>query len=150
MKSKTAVAILLLFTAGAFAQEHMADTLRNGILEEDGKQNPSEAIKQYQTVLNQFEEARQTAATAVFRMAECYRKLGNRGMAVAMYQQVINAILRSTNSLSSKAATILATNFQTAANDPGDKAKYQQVFGRAPAGTVQNQRSPQRLPQDHP
>ncbi len=90
MKSKTALAILLVFAAAAFAQEHMADNLRNGILEEDGKQNPAEAVKQYQAVLTQFADARQTAATALFRMAECYRKQGNGGAAMAAYQRVVN------------------------------------------------------------
>ena len=81
------IAILLACAATGFAQEHMADTLRNGILEEDSKQNPRAAIQQYQAVMTQFAEARQTAATALFRMAECYRKQGNGPQAIAAYQR---------------------------------------------------------------
>jgi tetratricopeptide (TPR) repeat protein len=130
MKSKTALAILLLFAATASAQEHMADTLRNGILEEDGKQNPTEAIKQYQAVLTQFAEARQTAATALFRMAECYRKQGNRNAAINTYQRVVNEFPDQPK-LVSQSHTILATTYQTtppAANGAADKAKYQQLM----------------------
>jgi len=40
-------------------------------------------------VLSQFGEARQTAATALFRMAESYRKLGKNDQAMAAYGSVI-------------------------------------------------------------
>lgn len=130
MSIKTAFAVLLLFASAGFAQEHMADNLRDGILQEDGKQNPAEAIKQYQAVLTQYADARQTAATALFRMAECYRKQGNRNAAMAAYQRVINDFPDQPK-LVSQSRTIMATTYQTtpfAANGVVDKAKYQQIL----------------------
>jgi tetratricopeptide (TPR) repeat protein len=80
---------LLALTAVGAAQDRMADTLRKGVVEEESKRNLSAAIQDYQTVLAQFDEVRQTAATALFRMAECYRKNGNAPQAIAAYQRVV-------------------------------------------------------------
>ena len=133
MKFRTAIAIFLACGTVGFAQEHMADTLRNGILEEDSKQNPRGAIQQYQVVLTQFAEARQTAATALFRMAECYRKQGNRPQAIAAYQRVLKDFSDQTK-LASQSRTLLATTYNVtsigspAAGDQSDRAKFDKLM----------------------
>jgi tetratricopeptide (TPR) repeat protein len=81
--------MLLVCAAAAFAQTSMSDSLRRGILAEDSEQKPAVAIQQYQAVLNQFAEDRQLAANALFRMAECYRKQGQKPQAIAAYQRVL-------------------------------------------------------------
>lgn len=133
MRFRTVIAIMLTCGAAAFAQEHMADTLRNGILEEDSKQNPRAAIQQYQAVLTQFAEARQTAATALFRMAECLRKEGNRPGAIAAYQRVLKDFPDQTK-LAAQSRTVLATTYNTAptaspaAGDQSDRAKFDKLM----------------------
>jgi tetratricopeptide (TPR) repeat protein len=71
------------------AQDRLADGLRKGIVEEESNRNLKAAIQNYESVLKQFDDARQTAATALFRMAECYRKEGNGAQATAAYQRVL-------------------------------------------------------------
>src|SRR6185312_14892582 len=89
MRFTTVITILLLCAGVAVAQNSTSDMLRKGILAEDEQQNPGAAIQQYQAVLNQFADERVIAATALFRMAECYRKQGNKRQAVAAYQRVL-------------------------------------------------------------
>ena len=133
MRFRTAIAILLACAATGFAQEHMADGLRNGILEEDSKQDPRGAIQQYQVVMTQFAEARQTAATALFRMAECLRKVGNRGGAVAAYQRVLKDFPDQTK-LAAQSRTVLATTYNVApagspmAGNQSDRAKFEKLM----------------------
>jgi hypothetical protein len=133
MRIKTVIAIMLACTAAGFAQEHMADSLRNGILEEDSKQRPAVAIQQYQAVLTQFAEARQTAATALFRMAECYRKQGNRPQAIAAYQRVLKEFADQPK-LAGQSRTLLATTYKVTpdaspeAGNQSDKAKFDQLM----------------------
>ena len=133
MKFRTAIAIMLASAATGLAQEHMADTLRNGILVEDAKQNPRGAIQQYQAVMTEFAAARQTAATALFRMAECYRKQGNRPQAIAAYQRLLKDFADQ-GKLAAQSRTLLATTYSVspagspAAGDPGDKAKFDRLI----------------------
>jgi tetratricopeptide (TPR) repeat protein len=133
MRFTRVIAILLTCAAAGSAQEHMADTLRNGILEEDSKQNPRSAIQQYQAVMTQFAEARQTAATALFRMAECYRKQGNRPQAIAAYQRVLRDFSDQTK-LAGQSRTILTTTYSVAptalqaAGNPSDRANFDKLM----------------------
>jgi len=133
MKFRTVISIMLACGATGFAQEHMADSLRNGILEEDSRQNPRTAIQQYQAVLTQFAEARQTAATALFRMAECYRKQGNKRGAIAAYQQLLKDFADQTK-LAAQSRTLLATTYSVvpdgspAAGDQSDRAKFDKLM----------------------
>jgi tetratricopeptide (TPR) repeat protein len=132
MRFRTVIAILLACAATSFAQEHMADSLRNGILEEDSKQNPRAAIQQYQAVMTQFVEARQTAATALFRIAECYRKQGNRSQAIAAYQRLLKDFADQSK-LAAQSRTLLTTTYNVAPDGPpaagnqGDKAKFDRL-----------------------
>jgi tetratricopeptide (TPR) repeat protein len=75
--------------AGAQTQERLSDQLRKGIVQEETGQNIDKAIQAYQAIVAQFDQDRRTAATALFRLAECYRKLGKREQAVAGYQRVV-------------------------------------------------------------
>src|SRR5438876_10783760 len=92
MKTKSIVQFVVLLSAsdrGAGAADNVNEALQKGLLEEEANHNLDAAIQAYQTVLNQFDNQRKIAATAVFRLAECYRKLGKTNEAVAQYQRVI-------------------------------------------------------------
>jgi tetratricopeptide (TPR) repeat protein len=88
---KTAVFTVFLVCSAAFAmaQERLADQLRKGIVQEEANQNLEKAIQAYQAIVAQFDQDRKAAATALFRLAECYRKTGKREQAVAAYQRVV-------------------------------------------------------------
>jgi|ERR1051326_4218243 outer membrane protein TolC len=85
--------ILIALAASAGAQEPgrdpLGDALRKAIVEEDVNHNPDAAIRGYQAILAQFHGERATAATALFRVAECYRKQGKTGEAAAAYRRLV-------------------------------------------------------------
>ena len=89
MRIMLTVAMILGAAALAGAQDRLADQLRKGIVQEEASQNVEKAIQAYQAIVAQFDEDRKTAATALFRLAECYRKTGKREQAVAAYQRVV-------------------------------------------------------------
>ena len=82
---KTAIA--LLFAALATAQ-NAADAFRKGVVEEESNHNLTAAIQSYDSALKQAGGDRAVAANALFRMAECYRKLGKNDEAIAAYRRV--------------------------------------------------------------
>ena len=83
------VAALTLFLRPAYAAEGVVAILQKGLFEEEANQNLEAAIQAYQTVIAQAEEQRKIAATAVFRLGECYRKKGLTNEAAAQYQRVL-------------------------------------------------------------
>ncbi len=62
--------------------------LQSGLFEEDARLNLDAAIRAYQTVVTQFDSQRTSAAQAVFRLAECYRKLGRTDEAKNLYLRI--------------------------------------------------------------
>jgi tetratricopeptide (TPR) repeat protein len=89
MRTVLMIAMLVGAAATASAQERLADQLRKGIVQEEASQNLDMAIQAYESIVAQFDEARKTAGTALFRLAECYRKAGKREQAMAAYQRVV-------------------------------------------------------------
>jgi ankyrin repeat protein/N-acetylneuraminic acid mutarotase len=63
--------------------------LQRGLFEEEANQNLGAAIQAYQTVANQFDKDRKLAATAIFRLGECYRKQGNTNDAATQYERIL-------------------------------------------------------------
>jgi tetratricopeptide (TPR) repeat protein len=127
------IALLLACAAASFAQEHMADTLRSGIVAEDSKQDTRAAIRQYNDVLKQYAEARETAATALFRMAECYRKQGDRRQAITAYQRVVREFSDQSKLVAQSRAVLSKTYQMTAdrgreAESQNDRAKFEKLI----------------------
>ncbi|HZQ48111.1 MAG TPA: ankyrin repeat domain-containing protein [Verrucomicrobiae bacterium] len=75
--------------AGA-ATNDVSGLLQQGLLEEEANHNLQAAITAYQAVITQTEKNRQFEATAIFRLGECYRKLGRTNEANAQYQRILN------------------------------------------------------------
>jgi ankyrin repeat protein len=63
--------------------------LQKGLFEEEANHNLEAAIQAYQAVVTQTEKDRQFAATAIFRLGECYRKLGRTNEANVQYQRIV-------------------------------------------------------------
>jgi tetratricopeptide (TPR) repeat protein len=106
---------LILFAAAGAAQDRMADTLRKGIVAEESKHDLNAAIQEYQSAVSQFDEVRQTAATALFRMAECYRKLGKDPQAIEAYRRVIHDFADQTK-LADQSRGVLTGTYKTQAS----------------------------------
>ncbi len=93
MKTMKTMLCRLLFIVVAALPAWSADPLttafQQGLLEEELNRNFTNAITAYERVVQGLDEQRPLAATALFRLAECYRKLGWTNEAVAAYQRVL-------------------------------------------------------------
>ena len=107
---KLTLALMAVFVLSG-AQDPLADALRKGVVQEDTNQNLDAAIQAYQSVLTQFGEERKTAATALFRLAECYRKQGKNDPAIAAYKRVVQEFADQTK-LAQQSQTVLAQTFK--------------------------------------
>ena len=85
----TVVGGVLWNATASWSAEPLRDSLEKGLLEEEANQNLNGAIQAYQAVLDRFAEERRIAATATFRLGECYRKQGKTNEAFAEFQRVV-------------------------------------------------------------
>ena len=88
MKSINLFVGALLITVNAVAADALTERLQRGLFEEEANRNLEAAIKEYQAVVTQSDEQRKVTATALFRLGECYRKLGKTNEAAAFYQRI--------------------------------------------------------------
>ncbi|HEV2209860.1 MAG TPA: ankyrin repeat domain-containing protein [Verrucomicrobiae bacterium] len=63
--------------------------LQKGLFEEEANHDFNAAIAVYQDVIKQFDQNRKLAATAVFRLGECYRKQGHTNEADVQYERIV-------------------------------------------------------------
>ncbi len=95
MKTKSTFAALLLGVlalmplAGHAAGTNLTALLQQGLFEEQANRNLDAAIEDYVALAKQFDKDRQLAATAVFRLGECYRAQGKTNEAAAHYQRIL-------------------------------------------------------------
>ena len=82
---------LLLTQPGSLpaATNDLATALQKGLFEEEANHDLSAAIRAYQAIATQFDKDRKLAATAIFRLGECYRKQGNTNDANTQYERVL-------------------------------------------------------------
>ena len=73
----------LLIALTVTAADDLNVALQNGLFEEEANHNLDAAIQAYQSVLATHDGQRKLAATALFRLGECYRKLGQTNDAIA-------------------------------------------------------------------
>jgi DNA-binding beta-propeller fold protein YncE len=100
MKSKTTVLFAALFMSAGFvfaATNDLATLLQKGLLEEEANHNLQAAMRHYQAAIDGFDQERLLAATAVFRLGECLRKLGRTNEAGAQYERVLREFPDQTN-----------------------------------------------------
>ncbi len=90
MKIKLCIAIMMLLGALAPAQtNNLNSLLEQGLLEEQANRNLDAAITDYKELATEFDNDRQLAATAVFRLGECYRTQGKTNEAAVEYHRVL-------------------------------------------------------------
>jgi ankyrin repeat protein len=71
------------------ATNDLTAALQKGLFEEEANRNLDAAVSNYQALAAQFDKDRQVAATAIFRLGECYRKLGRTNDAVIQYERIV-------------------------------------------------------------
>ena len=90
MKTKLGIIFFLLAATLAHAQtNNLTALLQQGLFEEQANRNLDAAIADYQALARQFDKDRQLAATAVFRLGECYRMQGKTNEAALEYQRIL-------------------------------------------------------------
>src|SRR3954469_149527 len=82
-------ATLVLAALVAPAADSLTQTLQKGLFEEEANQNFPAAIQAYEAVISQADEQRKLTATALFRLGECYRKLGKTNEANAQFRRIL-------------------------------------------------------------
>jgi len=90
MKIKLCIGSLLLAATLAGAQTNsLTDLLQQGLFAEQADRNFDAAIADYQKLATKFDQDRQLAATAIFRLGECYRAEGRTNEAASQYQRIL-------------------------------------------------------------
>jgi len=95
----TALFAALFLSAGSVfaATNDLATLLQRGLLEEEATHNLEAAMRHYQAAIDGFDQDRQLAATAVFRLGECLRKVGKTNEATIQYERVLREFPDQTN-----------------------------------------------------
>jgi hypothetical protein len=91
MKKIILLTVLVLLTAPGFASaasNDVASLVQRGLFEEEANHQLDAAIGDYKEAIEQFDHERRLAATAIFRLGECYRKLGRTNEANAQYERI--------------------------------------------------------------
>ena len=81
--------LTLIPAAGHAATNDLTALLQQALFEEQANRNLDAAIEDYAALAKQFDKDRQLAATAVFRLGECYRAQGKTKEAAAQYQRIL-------------------------------------------------------------
>lgn len=131
MKTNLCIGILLLAAVFAHAQTNsLTGLLQQGLFEEQANRNLDAAIADYQTLAAQFDKDRQLAATAVFRLGECYRAQGRTNEAASQYQRIVREFsdqqMLVTLSRQDLAGMGIAASQETAADATASNALRQQ------------------------
>src|SRR5688572_12912267 len=84
------IALIFLSVGAAWAATNdFRALLQKGLFEEEANRDYRAAIEAYEGIASQAEDQRKIMATAVFRLGECYRKLGKTNEAAASYQRLL-------------------------------------------------------------
>lgn len=83
------LALSLNIAGHAGVAQDLSTPLQEALFEEEANRDLPAAIQAYQAVLADYEQQRKLAATAAFRLGECYRKMGRTNDALVQYQRVL-------------------------------------------------------------
>ncbi len=115
------VGLLLLFASclAPGATNEPTTALQKGLFEEEANHDLAAAIQEYQAVIARFDQDRKLAATAIFRLGECYRKQGNTNEANAQFQRVVREFADQTQLVALSRTYLLASGRATAPESAG-------------------------------
>ena len=128
MKIKTFLVLSILLTClarSAPGADNLTNVLQNALFEEEANHNLSAAVQAYQTIIARSDEQRKLAATAMFRLAECYSKLGQTNDANAQYRRVLRDFSDQTSLVDLSRMNLGGVNHAPSATIlPGDVATF--------------------------
>src|SRR5690348_19582 len=132
IKSKWVVglaAVLLFAQSSALAAtDDLSTTLSKGLFEEEANHNLGAAIRTYQSVIDRFDTDRKLAATAIFRLGECYRKQGSTNEANAQYQRILREFADQAPLVALSRQNLAASGIAPTTLAPAEKAaEYNQT-----------------------
>jgi hypothetical protein len=84
-----AVVLVLMARSVFAATNELTSLLQRGLFEEEANRNLTAAISNYESLAAKFDQNKDIAATAIFRLGECYRKLGRTNDAAMQYQRIV-------------------------------------------------------------
>lgn len=79
-----------LLAFGAESTNTLDQAFQSALLAEEARRDLDAAVKGYEEVVSRFDAQRTLVATAMFRLGECYRKLGRNSEAIAQYQRLLH------------------------------------------------------------
>ncbi|MGA2541649.1 MAG: ankyrin repeat domain-containing protein [Verrucomicrobiota bacterium] len=129
MKLKITAIFAALFLSAGFvfaATNDITALLQKGLLEEEANHNLQAAMRHYQAAIDGFDQDRQLAATAVFRLGECLRKLGKTNEAGLQYERVLREFPDQTN-LAKLCSDYLSGAKAATVSTGGSEARLQQL-----------------------
>ncbi len=121
----------LLLGISVTAAEDLKGELQKGLFEEEGNHNTAAAIESYRRVASQFDKDRKLAATAIFRLGECYRKEGKTNEASIYYGRILRDFSDQTNLV--KAVQQVASVTRIAVAGSADVSRTMESQGAAEA-----------------
>jgi ankyrin repeat protein len=111
--------MLALATLARGETNDLTGLLQKGLFEEEANRDLNAAIANYQSLASAFDKDRQLAATAVFRLGECYRKLGKTNEAATEYQRILKDFSDQQTLVTLSRQNLAALNMAPAPAKPG-------------------------------
>ena len=71
------------------AADALTEELQRGVLAEEVNRDLTAAVQAYRAVISQHDEQSRVVATALYRLGECQRKLGQTNEAIGAYQRLL-------------------------------------------------------------
>jgi ankyrin repeat protein len=99
MKTTSLILALLFNLTSSFpgSGANPKTQLQEGLFEEEVNRDLGKAMKHYRSLIAGFDTQRQFAATAIFRLGECFHKHGRTNEATAQYERILNEFADHTN-----------------------------------------------------
>jgi ankyrin repeat protein len=115
----TIAALLVSAGVGLAATNDVATLVQRGLFEEEANHQLEAAIRDYQGAIDGFDHDRQLAATAIFRLGECYRKLGRTNEANIQYERIVREFAEQTQLVELSRDYVPVATGGTATNETG-------------------------------
>ncbi len=96
-KGMLAAGLLAIATNSGWAEDLVQERFRKALLAEEADQNLAAAIRGYESVLEAAETPLRNAATALYRLGECHRKLGRTNEAAVAFGRLTREFPTQTN-----------------------------------------------------
>ena len=93
----SAVVLWLGLAVSAMAAEPVQERFQKALFEEEANQNITNAITGYESVLDAADAPIRFAATALYRLGECHRKLGRTNEATVAFERLAREFVGQTN-----------------------------------------------------